>query len=71
MTYNSDSKEYILSVCNKFPSDSAFAEYVGVDPTTVSNWKTGKKKPSAITVRVIQLLEFIQSSNLEIPPSYE
>ena len=71
MTHNSDSREYVLSVCNRFPTDSAFAEYIGVSQKAVSNWKCGKKNPSPLIVRVVQLLEFIQSSDLEVPQSYE
>jgi transcriptional regulator with XRE-family HTH domain len=71
MAHNSNRLEYVLSVCNKFPTDAEFADYIGVSPVTVSNWKCGKKVPSSGIVRLLQLLEFIQQSGLEIPASYE
>lgn len=48
-----------------------FAQELGVTPHAIAQWFTATKnrrQPSDITVRAIQLIEFIREAGLEPPP---
>jgi DNA-binding transcriptional regulator YiaG len=66
MTQKELERQYLLSVVNLYPSDSAFALEFGIAPKTVSQWRTRKQEPSYSVVRMVQLTQKLKELGVEV-----
>jgi DNA-binding transcriptional regulator YiaG len=66
MTQKELERQYLLSIVNLYPSDSAFALEFGIAQKTVSQWRTKKKEPSYPIVRMVQLTQKLKEMGIEV-----
>ncbi|MCM0593818.1 MAG: hypothetical protein KA716_27935 [Gloeotrichia echinulata DEX184] len=61
-------REYVLNAITSYPSQAEAAIALGTSPNVISRWNTNKAEPRDLAVRVIQLIDVIQSAGLTLPP---
>lgn len=68
-----DSRINYIRACIGSRSYPEFAQDLGISTPSVARWflqTSNRQNPSEITVRAIQLLDFIRAQGLEPPPPF-
>ncbi|MFK0735371.1 MAG: hypothetical protein ACIWVG_30250 [Gloeotrichia echinulata HAB0833] len=68
MSAEEQKREYVMKAIASYPTQQEAAIALGTSPNVISRWNTNKAEPRDLAVRVIQLIDVIQSAGLTLPP---
>lgn len=62
-------QQYVTSKLRElYPTYGDAAHDIGINEVSVGRYFCGKASPASTVIRTVQLIEFIKSQGLEIPP---